>query len=78
MQDDPHKALNDKGIVDSGCSTHMTGNKAYLAEYQDYNGGPVAFGGSKGKITGKGKIRTGKLDFDGTTTIQPFLFFTNV
>ncbi|GKA09182.1 hypothetical protein Tco_0688513 [Tanacetum coccineum] len=27
---------------------HMTGNKAYLAEYQDYNGGLVAFGGSKG------------------------------
>ncbi|GJZ46504.1 putative ribonuclease H-like domain-containing protein [Tanacetum coccineum] len=23
---------------------HMTGNKAYLVEYQDYNGGPVAFG----------------------------------
>ncbi|GKF56503.1 hypothetical protein Tco_0166843, partial [Tanacetum coccineum] len=31
----------------------MTGNKAYHAEYQDYNGGPVAFGGSKGYITGK-------------------------
>ncbi|GJV09373.1 putative ribonuclease H-like domain-containing protein [Tanacetum coccineum] len=31
----------------------MTGNKAYLVEYQDYNGGPVAFGGSKGYITGK-------------------------
>ncbi|GJS91657.1 putative ribonuclease H-like domain-containing protein [Tanacetum coccineum] len=29
------------GIVDSGCSRHMTGNKAYLAEYQDFNGGPV-------------------------------------
>ncbi|GJS50329.1 putative ribonuclease H-like domain-containing protein [Tanacetum coccineum] len=42
-----------KGIVDSGCSRHMTGNKAYLAEYQDFNGGPVAFGGSKGYITGK-------------------------
>ncbi|GJT61363.1 putative ribonuclease H-like domain-containing protein [Tanacetum coccineum] len=41
----------------------MTGNKAYLVEYQDYNGGPVAFGGSKGQITGKGKIITGKLDF---------------
>ncbi|GKG20661.1 hypothetical protein Tco_0380462, partial [Tanacetum coccineum] len=26
---------------------HMTGNKAYLAEYQDFNGGHVAFGGSK-------------------------------
>ncbi|GJR68379.1 reverse transcriptase domain-containing protein [Tanacetum coccineum] len=51
--DDPHKALKNKGIVDSGCSRNMTGNKAYLAEYQDYNGGPVAFGGSKGYITGK-------------------------
>ncbi|GKG54476.1 hypothetical protein Tco_0560131, partial [Tanacetum coccineum] len=31
----------------------MIGNKAYLAEYQDFNGGPVAFGGSKCYITGK-------------------------
>ncbi|GKG22068.1 hypothetical protein Tco_0384663, partial [Tanacetum coccineum] len=31
----------------------MTGNKAYLAEFQDFNGGPVAFGGSKSYITGK-------------------------
>ncbi|GJW51727.1 ribonuclease H-like domain-containing protein, partial [Tanacetum coccineum] len=61
---DPQKALKNKGIVDSGCSRHMTGNKAYLVEYQDYNGGPVAFGGSKGQITGKGKIITGKLDFE--------------
>ncbi|GJR82875.1 hypothetical protein Tco_0153660 [Tanacetum coccineum] len=64
VQDDPPKALKYKGIVDSGCSRHMTGNKAYHAEYQDYNGGPVAFGGSKGQITSKGKIRTGKLDFE--------------
>ncbi|GJZ61040.1 hypothetical protein Tco_0617177 [Tanacetum coccineum] len=42
-QDDPQKALKNKGIVDSGCSRHMTGNKAYLVEYQDYNGGPIAF-----------------------------------
>ncbi|GJU59880.1 putative ribonuclease H-like domain-containing protein [Tanacetum coccineum] len=42
--DVPHKALENKEIVDSGCSRHMTGNKAYLAEYQDYNGGHVAFG----------------------------------
>ncbi|GJQ98990.1 putative ribonuclease H-like domain-containing protein [Tanacetum coccineum] len=61
---DPQKALKNKGIVDSGCSRHMTGNKAYLVEYQDYNGGPVAFGGSKGQITGKGKIITRKLDFE--------------
>ncbi|GJX86958.1 putative ribonuclease H-like domain-containing protein [Tanacetum coccineum] len=43
---------------------HMTGNKAYLDEFQDFNGGPVAFGGSKGYKTGKGKIKTGKLDFE--------------
>ncbi|GKB37439.1 hypothetical protein Tco_0882381 [Tanacetum coccineum] len=47
-----HK-VNTMGIVDSGCSRHMTGNKAYLVEYQDYNGGPVVFEGSKGQINGK-------------------------
>ncbi|GJW48519.1 putative ribonuclease H-like domain-containing protein [Tanacetum coccineum] len=54
--DYPYRALQNKGIVDSGCSIHMTGNKAYLAEYQDFNGGPVAFRGSKGYITGKGGL----------------------
>ncbi|GJW62257.1 ribonuclease H-like domain-containing protein [Tanacetum coccineum] len=48
-KDYPHKALKNKGIVDSGCSRHMTGNKAYLAEFQDFNSGPVAFRGSKGQ-----------------------------
>ncbi|GKC44156.1 hypothetical protein Tco_1061878, partial [Tanacetum coccineum] len=62
--DDPQKALKNKGIVDSRCSKNMTGNKAYLVEYQDYNAGSIAFGGSKGQITGKGKIITGKLDFE--------------
>ncbi|GJT66548.1 ribonuclease H-like domain-containing protein [Tanacetum coccineum] len=56
--DNPHRTLKNKGIIDSGCSRHMTGNKAYLADFQDFNGGPVAFGGSKGYITGKGKIKT--------------------
>ncbi|GJS45128.1 retrovirus-related pol polyprotein from transposon TNT 1-94 [Tanacetum coccineum] len=42
--DGPQRALKNKGIIDSCCSRHMTGNKAYLAEYEDYNGGPVAFG----------------------------------
>nr|GEV50104.1 ribonuclease H-like domain-containing protein [Tanacetum cinerariifolium] len=32
-KEDPHKALKDKGIVDSGCSRHMIGNKAHLADY---------------------------------------------
>ncbi|GJY08004.1 putative ribonuclease H-like domain-containing protein [Tanacetum coccineum] len=43
-KDYPHRALKNKGIVDNGCSKHMTGNKAYLAEFQDFNGGLVAFG----------------------------------
>ncbi|GKB94648.1 hypothetical protein Tco_0980785 [Tanacetum coccineum] len=44
-QDYPQRALQNKGIVDSGCSRHMTRNKAYLAKYQDFNGDHVAFRG---------------------------------
>nr|GEX86598.1 xylulose kinase-1 [Tanacetum cinerariifolium] len=58
-KDDPYKALKDKGIVDSGCSRHMTGNKAHLVDYQEFKGGSVAFGGSNGRIIGKGKIKDG-------------------
>ncbi|GJY76641.1 putative ribonuclease H-like domain-containing protein [Tanacetum coccineum] len=56
----PQKALKNKGIFDSRCSRHMTGNKAFLTDYQDINGGFVAFGGSArgGKITRKRKIIT--------------------
>nr|GEW98412.1 copia protein [Tanacetum cinerariifolium] len=54
--DNLHQTLKGKGIVDSGCSRHMTRNKAYLVGYQDFNGGHVAFGGSKGQITSKGKF----------------------
>ncbi|GKA05256.1 hypothetical protein Tco_0684376 [Tanacetum coccineum] len=62
----PEILLQDHAVVDSGCSSHMTGNKAYLSDYEDYNGGFVAFGSDPkgGKITGKGKIRTANLDFD--------------
>ncbi|GJS36201.1 ribonuclease H-like domain-containing protein [Tanacetum coccineum] len=47
----------------------MTGNKSYLSDYEEIDGGFVAFGGNSkgGKITGKGKIRTGKLDFKDLT-----------
>ncbi|GJW80263.1 hypothetical protein Tco_0144238 [Tanacetum coccineum] len=46
------------------------GNKAYLADFQDFNGGPVAFGGSKGYITGKGKIKTGFRSSQGNQTLK--------
>ncbi|GJU09444.1 putative ribonuclease H-like domain-containing protein [Tanacetum coccineum] len=39
--DNPHRSLKNKGIIDSGCSRHMTGNKAYLADFQDFNGWPL-------------------------------------
>nr|GEU38966.1 hypothetical protein [Tanacetum cinerariifolium] len=49
----PQKALKDKGIVDGGCSRHMTSTKAYLSDYQEFDGGFVAFDEGKGKVTGK-------------------------
>nr|GEZ51214.1 hypothetical protein [Tanacetum cinerariifolium] len=42
----------------------MTGNKCYLTDFEAYDGGFVFFGDGKGRISGKGKIKTGKLDFD--------------
>ncbi|GKD01467.1 ribonuclease H-like domain-containing protein, partial [Tanacetum coccineum] len=36
-------ALQDQGIFDSGYSRHMTGNKFYLLDYQEIDGGFVAF-----------------------------------
>ncbi|GJZ09304.1 putative ribonuclease H-like domain-containing protein [Tanacetum coccineum] len=52
---DPQVALKDTWIFNSGCSRHMTENKSYLTDYQDYDGGFIAFAGSSkgGKITGK-------------------------
>ncbi|GJS91845.1 hypothetical protein Tco_0774481 [Tanacetum coccineum] len=43
------------GVIDSGCSRRMTGNKSYLSDYEEIDGGFVAFGGDSkgGKITGK-------------------------
>ncbi|GJT36091.1 putative ribonuclease H-like domain-containing protein [Tanacetum coccineum] len=72
----PHQDLKDKGVIDSGCSRHMTGNKSYLTDYEEINGGFVAFGGNSkgGKITGKGKIRTGKLDFEDVYFVKELKF----
>ncbi|GJR79181.1 putative ribonuclease H-like domain-containing protein [Tanacetum coccineum] len=72
----PEILLQDHAVVDSGCSSHMTGNKAYLSDYEDYNGGFVAFGSDPkgGKITGKGKIKTANLDFDDVYFIDELKF----
>nr|GFA64408.1 hypothetical protein [Tanacetum cinerariifolium] len=71
----PHHDLKDKGVIDSGCSRHMTGNLSYLSDFEE-NGRYVTFGGKPkgGKISGKGKIRTGKLDFDDVYFVKELNF----
>ncbi|GJU37649.1 hypothetical protein Tco_1186003 [Tanacetum coccineum] len=66
----PLKNMVDRGIFDSGCSGHMTGNKDQLEDFEEFNGGSVTFGGSKGYISGKGKIRVGNLDFDSVSFVK--------
>nr|GEZ86879.1 hypothetical protein [Tanacetum cinerariifolium] len=65
-----------KSVIDSGCLRHMTGNMSYLSDFEELNGGYVAFGGNPngGKITGKGKIKTGKLDFDDVYFVKELKF----
>nr|GEV13926.1 ribonuclease H-like domain-containing protein [Tanacetum cinerariifolium] len=42
----PQHALNDKGVVDRGCSRHIKGNMSYLSDFKELNGGCVAFCGN--------------------------------
>nr|GEW29934.1 hypothetical protein [Tanacetum cinerariifolium] len=60
----PQQKEYKKGVIDSGCSRHMTGNKCYFTDFEAYDGGFVSFGDGKGRIFGKGKIKTRKFDFD--------------
>nr|GEW48383.1 copia protein [Tanacetum cinerariifolium] len=70
------RSKSDKGVIDSGCSRHMTGNMSYLSDFEELNGGYVAFGGNPkgGKISRKGKITTGKLDFDDVYFVKELKF----
>ncbi|GJT96217.1 ribonuclease H-like domain-containing protein [Tanacetum coccineum] len=72
----PQLELQEKGVIDSGCSRHMTGNKSYLSDYEEIDGGFAAFSGNSkgGKITRKGKIRTGKLDFEDVYFVKELKF----
>ncbi|GJY28062.1 hypothetical protein Tco_0403829 [Tanacetum coccineum] len=72
----PQMDLQDQGVIDSGCSRHMTGNMSYLNDFEEIDGGYVAFGGNlKGrKITGRGSIKTGKLDFKNVYFVRELQF----
>ncbi|GKC79640.1 putative ribonuclease H-like domain-containing protein, partial [Tanacetum coccineum] len=55
-----HLQKEDQGYVDSGCSSHMTGNMSYLSDFREFDRGYVAFGGGAkgGRITGKRTLKT--------------------
>nr|GEW83695.1 uncharacterized mitochondrial protein AtMg00810-like [Tanacetum cinerariifolium] len=76
VQGNPQQALKDKGVIDSGCSRHMTRNIYFLLDFEEIDGGYVAFGGNPkgGNILGKGKIKTDKLDFDDVYFVKELKF----
>ncbi|GJT23599.1 hypothetical protein Tco_0893536 [Tanacetum coccineum] len=51
------RSKSDQGVIDSGCSRHMTRNMSYLTDYEEIDRGYVSFGGNPkgGKIAGKAK-----------------------
>ncbi|GKD23212.1 hypothetical protein Tco_1224915 [Tanacetum coccineum] len=72
----PQQDLKDKEVIDSGCSRHMKGNKSFLIDYEEIDGGFLTFRGNSkgGKITEKGKIRTSNLDFEDVYFVKELKF----
>nr|GFB59041.1 hypothetical protein [Tanacetum cinerariifolium] len=62
--------IDDKGYWDSSCSRHMTGNISYLSDFETFDGGYVSFGQGGCKITGKGTIKTDKLEFENVYFVK--------
>nr|GEX82730.1 hypothetical protein [Tanacetum cinerariifolium] len=54
----------------------MTENISFISDFKEINRGYVAFRGNHkgGKISGKGKIKTGKLDFDDVYFVKELKF----
>nr|GEY56081.1 hypothetical protein [Tanacetum cinerariifolium] len=74
-QNNTHKSFSPKPYrppmrPDSGCSRHMIGNISYLTDYEPFDGGYVSFGQGGCKITAKGTIKTGKLEFENVYFVK--------
>nr|GEW99981.1 putative ribonuclease H-like domain-containing protein [Tanacetum cinerariifolium] len=71
-------AKGDKGVIDSRCSRHMTGNMSYLSDLKELNGGYVSFYGNPkgGKISRKGSDPTWLFDIDTLTKTMNYRPFT--
>ncbi|GJX32013.1 putative ribonuclease H-like domain-containing protein [Tanacetum coccineum] len=76
VQGNPQMDLQDHGVIDSGCSRHMTGNMSYLTDFEEIDRGYVAFRGNPkgGKIKGRGTIKTGNLDFENVYFVRELQF----
>nr|GEU44651.1 hypothetical protein [Tanacetum cinerariifolium] len=59
--------LKKKVIIDSGCSMHINGNMSYLFEYEEINGGYVAFGGDPKEFR---EMKGIKREFSVARTLQ--------
>nr|GEZ00412.1 hypothetical protein [Tanacetum cinerariifolium] len=62
----PQHALKDKRVIDGGCSRHMTGNMSYLSDFEELNGGYIAFGGGIGAEADSNNLET-------SITVSPIL-----
>ncbi|GJV54562.1 ribonuclease H-like domain-containing protein [Tanacetum coccineum] len=72
----PLNTAHPKTTVYSARPMHMIGNMSYLSNFKEFDGGYVTFGrGAKGgKITGKGTLKTGKLDFEDVYFVKELQF----
>ncbi|GJU17550.1 putative ribonuclease H-like domain-containing protein [Tanacetum coccineum] len=71
-----HPQKKDQGYVDNGYSRHMTCNMSYLIDFKEFDGGYVTFGvGARGgRITGKGTLKTGKINFEDVYFVKELQF----
>ncbi|GJU90540.1 putative ribonuclease H-like domain-containing protein [Tanacetum coccineum] len=67
----PQMDLQDQRVIDSACSRHMTWNMSYITNYEEIDGGYVAFRGNPkgGKITRKADMN----NLDTTIQFNPTL-----
>ncbi|GKA06466.1 ribonuclease H-like domain-containing protein, partial [Tanacetum coccineum] len=73
VNDHPLKHMEHRGIFDSGCSGHMTGNRAHLEDYQELY--LLLLEEVKDSISGKGTIRLGNLVFDDVAFVKELEHF---
>ena len=58
-------------IIDSGCSMHMTGDKALLSQFVEKTGPTITFGdNNKGYTVGYGRLEIGNVVIDDITLVD--------